>query len=614
MFSSPILQKLNITLRKFSRDEKGSFALLFGVSAVVVVGLAGAAIDFGQQQLARQKLWQAASLTCQYARKTSAVNTTSSAQTAIKDFFNGNLNSQNIPASSVAPNFVTTSNGPATVSASYNMPTAFLGLFNIPTLSVSVAQQCYAVPPALVAGTEVFKETFEAPATTGTITRDCGADCFRFVQGFNGWTTVGDSGGLEISDGYKAGAPEGNRVGELVPDRNLAISKKIPLAAGTYELRYFYIGGPNIPLPEYYGSTSVGPATFNNDPLPLCAHVAADVSWATSDNSRIGVYLSADQPNFEANYLTGAIQPTSQNWRPADLLDVCIYSRGWIERSVSITVAATGDYWITFAAQGAGAAFEGAQLDNIRLCYVACTGARQLAPSETQGHVLLEENFESPVASPSPFLNSLRNNGWITTQYDSIQLFPFIDAPEGRQYLELDANSNYIGTSTATINPNSPNRTISRRVLLAQGPYQLAYWYKSRIPFGIPTHCGPTAAAAQSGYPTGTARSQPYYPIPDPTSVNYYNYNTNRLGVYLDSELTTTSSERPGFPLEICMNQDNWAKRYVTFRITKPRWYWLAFQAEGTADVFGALVDDIRLCAINCPDGPTNQTPISIAP
>lgn len=144
-------------------DEGGSFSTIAALSMIILVGMAGAALDFGTAQLARQKLYQAASLACQYAKKTSLVADTASGGAAVRSFFNANLAAQNVTADLVNASFMAVSNGPARLRGNYAVPTNFLGLFNIAFIDVSVDQQCYAAPPQLVAGAEIFKETFETP-------------------------------------------------------------------------------------------------------------------------------------------------------------------------------------------------------------------------------------------------------------------------------------------------------------------------------------------------------------------------------------------------------------------------------------------------------------------
>ena len=577
--------------------------------------------------MAKQKLWQSASLACQYARRTSTLANTTTGQQAVKSFFDANLSQQNVPVNSIASSFNSTANGPGNMVASYAVPTSFLGLFAIPSLNVAVNQQCYTTPPALEPGAVVLQETFETPASSGTITRDCGEGCFRYVKGYNGWMTVGDSGGLEISDGYKITPPEGGRVGELNADSNLAISKRVPLTAGTYELRYFYTGGPYIPVPSYYASQTVGATTFNNDPLPICSNQAADVAWATQNRSRIGVYVSRDETDFANRYLNGTPNPADPNWRPADLVDVCIYARGWVERSVVVTIAQTGDYWLTFGGQGTGAQFEGGQIDNIRLCYQACAGTRQLAPFETSGHLFFREDFRAWGASDSRVVNDYATkgfatgvgatNGWaVPSNGNSYEIWsrPPPNPPGGSQYIiELEETG---------------RRSISRSFILAPGTYQLSYNYLSRMVFpslGTTTpYCGVGSAAIP--YPATSPASgteAALYWDAGATSPATANWSVRRSTNAVEVRFFTGIPFSGGIVLHVvdrCDYSRDWTTRYATVRITKARPYWIAFSTPSEASTdpveqfVGGLVGNIRLCAIRCPDGPANQTPVTIMP
>ncbi len=231
----PVLNKKRCLshIKSLLHDEGGSFSVMAALPMIILVGIAGAALDFGMAQLARQKLYQSASLACQYARKTSLVADTESGRAAVRSFFNANLASQNVTTNLANANFTTVSNGPARMSGNYAVPTNFLALFNIPTIEVSVDQLCYAAPPQLLAGAEIFKETFETPPLSTENTYNNNPGTTFYSKGFNGWKTVGDGRplffGLKINDGYKQPAPDGSHIGELVGYYNLSISKKLTL-------------------------------------------------------------------------------------------------------------------------------------------------------------------------------------------------------------------------------------------------------------------------------------------------------------------------------------------------------------------------------------------------
>lgn len=624
----------------FRKDERGSFVIIGAVSLVVLVGLSGAAIDFARQQFARQRLSQAASLACQYARKTvQAVQETSEGREAVTEFFKSNLASQNIAPAGVTTELMFDKDAATAIIASHSMPTAFLGIFNIPTLNVAVTQQCWPYPPDL-GSTVALRETFETPPSSGEVSRDCGRDCFQYVKGYNAWTTSGDAEGIEIT-GYKIAPPEGNRVGELVADRNVAISRKIFLGRGHYELRYFYTGGPYIPVPEYFASTAAGTTTFNNDPAPICHNNPAGVAWATRDNSRIGVYVSRDEPDFARNYLSASNNPTNPNWRPADLQEVCIYSRGWAERSIRIFIPASAEYWVSFAGQGRDAYLEGAQIDDIRLCFVACPGPQRLTPHQTPGHVVFREDFKAWGAEPAyqasfnqyGFSTGVpATNGWVPKGPNQFEIW---SRPTG--LLGTIAGNSFLMELS-----EYGRRTISRKLLLTPGYYVITYNYLSRPVFpSIPLNADPfysgryycpgaegnlnrilrTDSPDSEDIPiSGDAPAAWHYPgvflsirfgasttyeTPFPGYID--NVRAGSVVVALDSDLSTTETSRPSQIIDRCTYASAWANRSKTVYIAQPGFYWLTFSSPPDAESrygFGALITNLTVCAVVCSNSP----------
>jgi Flp pilus assembly protein TadG len=582
--------------RRFRDDERGAVAMVFGLVLTLLVGAVGYGVDLTRQTDMRNRVQNAANVTCalvnqQMARGTQA--TLPQRVAAITSAANQNLTS-NLTAQglqSVAPSLTIASNGATTIAANTTLQTTLMAAVGISTMPVTVNVTC--PPPSFVTqnpGDLILRETFETPIagySSGWV----------YVQNYNGWTTTNE--GVEISSGYKGGAPQGSYVGELVSDYNVAMTRKVTLAAGTYELRYWYQSGPWSLVWQF--ETEVGR-------MPICSNSASQVAWTSSvedgDWNRVGVYLSADSANWLATNVNATTKPTNQNWRPSDLVDVCIHADGWIERSVTINVSIAGDYWLTFAGQGTGASYEGAQVDDIRLCVQTCSGSRTLAPFETQGTSIFQDGFESPYQSGTNMFSVQLDDQWTVKPVNTVQIGTINSPAEGRQFVELDDNG------------ASSNRSMGVKLLLAPGTYQVAYWYRSRVTFsslasGVP-RCGATDAAASSGYPTGTA-SGAYVTSSNGSATETLNLNTNQMGVYFDSDLTTTESARPVNPIEVCKYSSTWAQRFVTVSVSQPRFYWLSFRGEGAQDAYGPLLDRVRLCAVRCSDG-SSQTPITIAP
>jgi hypothetical protein len=141
---------------------------------------------------------------------------------------------------------------------------------------------------------------------------------------------------------------------QLTNDKgNSSISTLVYLPAGSYELRYAYAS--RIPYPDY-------------DPTYICGSAASDLSWANDTNSGGNVHaggvavnaLRTNQINVYLDLNTGSNAPPlhttldgTQQLAGSNLIDMCVYGMTWIQRSISISVATPGYYWLSFAADGA---------------------------------------------------------------------------------------------------------------------------------------------------------------------------------------------------------------------------------------------------------------------
>ena len=181
-------------------------------------------------------------------------------------------------------------------------------------------------------------------------------------------------------------------------------------------------------------------------------------------------------------------------------------------------------------------------------------------------------------------------------------------AAEGTHSGELDCDN---GSDSAG------NSSISTKVYIAVGTYELRWDYASRVPntyYGTSYVCGTTAAD------TSWANDTSYW-----SSGNNYGKRTNQINVYLDQNTTgsppvhTTidgTQQLAGSNLiDLCVYSYppptgttaypwGWIERSVPISVTIAGYYWLSFAADGANDSFGGLLDNIRLCPGTCPNTP----------
>ncbi len=593
----------------FCRDRKANVTMVFGLMSVMIMIGAGASIDLTRAYMARQKLVQTAMLACQYAGRPSVIDTSATSYsgtgggaayvTAVNNFITSTLASQNIQYTQTTGSpFTYTQNGAANVALTATVPTAFMKLINISQMHVGASSHCYdninTLPQRVASNSSpnILTEGFEnmpcgstnvcwskpdgtsmTYTTTGSIPVH---NTFTSTIAYTGttgtqWYVMGYCLEVDTVGQILTTVPEGSHEAELDCDNgqgkagNSSISTKAYLAVGNYELRYNYASRVDYP---------------NYDPVYICGSAASDVSWANDTNSsgwnvsnasrtnQINVYLDL---NYNGIPPTHATIDGSQTLAGSNLIDMCVHSNSWIERSVRIKVTTAGYYWLSFAADGKSDSY-GGQIDNIRLCIETCTTSLQdnfpstwlAANNGGVNKVLFEDTFESPgqtfgcsncgVSNVNLYASqgtSGKNSGWPLQSasgwaigpYNQIDYYYYTlsDGTTTDQYIELDAGLNTIyGTSTTE---STSNRSISRAFLLAPGYYQVNYNYISDMLFSsASTSC--TAAPSKSnlstynswGNGTGTATSRI-----SGHSYGGISYNTNFIGVFVaNGQLVST--------------------------------------------------------------------------
>jgi hypothetical protein len=354
---------------------------------------------------------------------------------------------------------------------------------------------------------------------------------------------------------------------------------------------------------------------------------------ANARNNQIDVFLDADNNNSAPTHL---INDGTMSLAGSNLIDSCVYSLNWIQRSVRIYVTTAGYYWLSFAADGTNNSY-GGQLDNIMLCIATCPGSLQDNFPFTSNEVLFEDTFESPVYSGSPYntngninnsygTSSVWNeagNGWANAPTNQLPYWTS-GCPQGNQCVELGWNSNSL---------------IGRPILLDPGYYQINYRYVSEVTFttlsGV--YCGSTPSAANIytlSANSGTGKDRVSGVNHSGTIVN----DTNTVGVFMshaqmastpntgnalgstttytnpDGSTSTTPTVAPNAIsltsynssqvnplLDICGYAATAQVRTAYVFIQKPAYYWLTLAALGTADAFGGQIDDVKITALTSP-------------
>ena len=275
---------------------------------------------------------------------------------------------------------------------------------------------------------------------------------------------------------------------------NSSITTLVYIPSGSYELRYNYASRVSYP---------------NYEPVYLCSSAASDLSWANDTNSQGGPVANALRTNqmnvyLDLNNSASNVPPThttidgTQQLDGSNLIDLCVYSLDWVERSVSINVTTAGYYWLTFAADGTSDSY-GAQLDNVRLCQVSCPGSLQdnFSTAWPTSTLLFNDNLESPTYSGSPYnSNGNLNNSYGASNYFTTAGNGWANAPTNQTVYWTTGCSQ--GVQCVELGGGS-NGLMSKPLLLVPGYYQISYKYLSQVIFanlGSTVYCGATPGTA----------------------------------------------------------------------------------------------------------------------
>ncbi len=345
-----------------------------------------------------------------------------------------------------------------------------------------------------------------------------------------------------------------------------------------------------------------------------------DYSRANSVKSELDIYAStaADQgANTARAYLIKITTPTVIEISNAvaagkAAAEAVFMQQASLVKNTSVTTIANGfinGTNIQFATQYSAVytTFFGVTL-NLSNINALGTATSQISSSNTSTTTppsaeVLQETFLS--ANGSSFVNTSINtfNGWVTDSSAGLETWDVV-GPSGGKVIELDVRK---------------NNFITKRVKLNVGPYELRYWYRSRIIFTeySPGYiCG--SKDSDVSFDTISDSSQyvlnsnsPYYSN-DPTDRNSYytksatsnRTQTSRVGVYLDpapNSLAPTSFSPTTMNLiDTCTYSLGWIQRSVKVNITQAGYYWLTFQGEGASDGGGALLSTIDFCTNVC--------------
>lgn len=206
-------------------------------------------------------------------------------------------------------------------------------------------------------------------------------------------------------------------------------------------------------------------------------------------------------------------------------------------------------------------------------------------PPASDPSIVFEETFAKSVTPYNEIAKwgfAYNYNNWLTPngafevgEYDQYQT----DAPPTGQ------------TNIAELNGQG-NASMSRKLFLNRGTYELRYWIRDRITNSNYDPAWICGSKTEDVNWAGEGSAE-------------WGYQTNRVGVYLDrapndeppKDLTP---ETHGL-IDVCAATGaKWIERSVKITTDASGYFWLTFQAEGTNDGAGGLLSTIKVCRDAC--------------
>lgn len=338
---------------------------------------------------------------------------------------------------------------------------------------------------------------------------------------------------------------------------------------------------------------TTGFATYVSTVNTFASQALANQHWAgTVPTAPSGTYFTATnstQPTNPVVELSSAV--------PTYFMQIVKVSQITVHAKVACLTESTAPAIVTTTSSaGSYVAREGFES-------AACSSFCWVAPNGSSG----TQSTPTSTTPSSPSYTGNYGQQWYILGYClEIDATGVINAtsPEGSHTVELDCDN---GSGTAG------NSSITTKVYLASGHYELRYNYRARVdyPNYDPAYiCGTTAADISWANDTN-----------DVSVDNGTAYRTNQINVYLDTASTSTiplhatldGTQKLGGTnlIDTCIYAPAWVQRSIKITVTTPAYYWLSFAADGQNDSYGAQLDNIQLCQEACKGTLTDNFPSS---
>jgi Flp pilus assembly protein TadG len=134
------MQRLSHALRSsgeaFRRDRRGNVAVMFALALLPVIGLVGAAIDYGRANTLRTEMQAALDSTALMLSKEAATDNKKQLQANAAKYFNAMFTGKTVNNLDLKASYTQKGGSAVTVSGSADMPTSFMGVVGYNTIAI----------------------------------------------------------------------------------------------------------------------------------------------------------------------------------------------------------------------------------------------------------------------------------------------------------------------------------------------------------------------------------------------------------------------------------------------------------------------------------------------
>jgi Flp pilus assembly protein TadG len=124
-------------IERFAENDCGNIAFIFALALVPLLGMAGAAMDYGRASMVRTQMQASSDATVLALSSEAATDTNSQLQTNARNVFLANFNQPDAQNLSVSAIFSTSGGSNIVLTASASLPTSFLGIIGIRSIPLT---------------------------------------------------------------------------------------------------------------------------------------------------------------------------------------------------------------------------------------------------------------------------------------------------------------------------------------------------------------------------------------------------------------------------------------------------------------------------------------------